>query len=96
MLRMRCHVVDTLPAPGGQCSALYPEKPIYDIPGYPEIEAQTLIDRLAAQAAPFQPTYHLGQQVVRLEQFEGVGFALGTSAGVTIRAGATRLPASAW
>jgi thioredoxin reductase (NADPH) len=95
MLRMRCHVVDTLPAPGGQCSALYPEKPIYDIPGYPEIEAQTLIDRLAAQAAPFQPTYHLGQQVVRLEQFEGVGFALGTSAGVTIRAKAVILAAGA-
>ncbi len=60
MLRMRCHVVDTLETLGGQCAALYPEKPIYDIPGYPEIGAQALIDRLAEQAAPFNPVYHLG------------------------------------
>src|SRR6202000_2973916 len=47
MLRMRCHVVDTLKAVGGQCAALYPEKPIFDIPAYPEIGAQALVERLA-------------------------------------------------
>ena len=50
MMRMKCHVVDTLDMVGGQCSALYPEKPIYDIPGHPKISAQALIDNLYAQA----------------------------------------------
>jgi thioredoxin reductase (NADPH) len=95
MLRMRCHVIDTLEAPGGQCAALYPEKPIYDIPGFPEIGAQALIDRLAEQAAPFHPVYHLGQQVLRLAPLSGGGFELGTSAGVTIRAKAVILAAGA-
>ena len=63
MLRMRAHVVDALDAVGGQCTALYPEKPIYDIPGYPRIDAGGLVDRLEAQAAPFEPVYHLGQRV---------------------------------
>lgn len=66
MLKMRCHVVDALEAVGGQCSALYPEKPIYDIPAHPSIMAQELIDKLAEQAAPFSPTYHLGQTVDNL------------------------------
>jgi thioredoxin reductase (NADPH) len=64
MLKMKCHVIDTLDAVGGQCAALYPEKPIYDIPAYPKIGAQELIDKLKEQAAPFEPVYHLGQQVV--------------------------------
>jgi len=63
MLKMRAHLVDTLEAVGGQCAALYPEKPIYDIPGYPSILAQELIDKLSTQAAPFKPVYHLGQKV---------------------------------
>ncbi|HYE50336.1 MAG TPA: NAD(P)/FAD-dependent oxidoreductase [Azospirillaceae bacterium] len=66
MLKLRTHVVDALDMVGGQCSALYPEKPIYDIPGHPAIDAGVLIDRLAEQAAPFHPTYHLGQQVTGL------------------------------
>ena len=72
MLKIRCHVVDSLDAIGGQCSALYPEKPIYDIPGYPEITAGVLIDRLKEQAAPFAPVYHLGQKVERLQSLQGV------------------------
>src|ERR1700732_4535172 len=60
MLKMRCHVFDALDMAGGQCAALYPEKPIYDIPGYPRIGAAELIDRLAEQAAPFHPGYRLG------------------------------------
>src|SRR5579871_6896605 len=92
MLKMRCQVIDALETLGGQCAALYPEKPIYDIPGYPEIGAQTLIDRLAEQAAPFNPTYHLGQQVVRVAPLGG-GFELGTSNGTVIRAKAVILAA---
>lgn len=84
MLKMRCHVVDTLAAPGGQCTALYPEKPIFDIPGYPEIESQVLVEKLMAQAAPFEPGMHLGQQVERLERMDDDGWRLTTSKGVTI------------
>ena len=68
MLKMRCHVVDTLDFVGGQCTALYPEKPIYDIPGYPAIDAQELVGKLEEQAAAFDPMYHLGQQVVKVSQ----------------------------
>lgn len=66
MLGLKTHVVDSLEEIGGQCSALYPEKPIYDIPGCPAILAGDLISNLEAQAAPFQPTYHLGQQIVSI------------------------------
>jgi thioredoxin reductase (NADPH) len=83
MLKMRTHVIDTLEAVGGQCAALYPEKPIYDIPGYPSILAAELVEQLKTQAAPFNPTYHLGQRV------EGVskspeGFVVTTSKGTQI------------
>ncbi len=70
MLKMRCHVVDTFEAVGGQCTALYPEKPIYDIPGFPRIAAGELVDNLARQAAPFEPTYHLGQTVRELHSID--------------------------
>jgi thioredoxin reductase (NADPH) len=66
MLKMRCHVVDALDMTGGQCAALYPEKPIYDIPGYPAIDAAELITRLEEQAQPFHPFYHLGRRVEAL------------------------------
>lgn len=68
MVKLRCHVVDALDAVGGQCAALYPEKPIYDVPGHPSILAADLIDRLKEQAAPFAPTYHLGRQMVGLDR----------------------------
>ncbi len=68
MLKMRAHVVDALDMVGGQCAALYPEKPIYDIPGYPSIMAADLIEKLKEQAAPFNPTYHLGQRVETLKK----------------------------
>lgn len=68
MVKLKCHVVDALDAVGGQCAALYPEKPIYDIPGHPSILAADLIERLKEQAAPFAPTYHLGRQMVGLER----------------------------
>ena len=68
MLGMRTHVIETLDFVGGQCAALYPEKPIYDIPGYPEITALALVEKLKEQAAPFNPTYHLGQQAVSFDK----------------------------
>jgi thioredoxin reductase (NADPH) len=85
MLKMRTAVIDALDIPGGQCAALYPEKPIYDIPGYPRIDAMALIDRLQEQAAPFKPEYHLGQQVEAVEPM-GEGWRLTTSAGTRIEA----------
>jgi thioredoxin reductase (NADPH) len=98
MLKLRCHVIDALEVLGGQCAALYPEKPIYDIPGYPRIQAQDLVDRLAEQAAPFEPAYHLGQQVTGLERLEhgsgGSGhWRLTTSKGTTIDATAVIIAA---
>lgn len=81
---MQCHVVDTLEAVGGQCSAMYPEKPIYDIPGYPSILAQELVDRLAEQAAPFAPHYHLGQRVEKLEKLVTGSYGITTSTGTAI------------
>ncbi|MBR9971837.1 NAD(P)/FAD-dependent oxidoreductase [Magnetospirillum sulfuroxidans] len=68
MVRLNCHVVDALDSVGGQCAALYPEKPIYDVPAHPSVLAADLIDQLAAQAAPFNPTYHLGRQMVGLDK----------------------------
>jgi thioredoxin reductase (NADPH) len=85
MLKMRCHVIDALETTGGQCAALYPEKPIYDIPGYPRIDAAELVHRLEEQAAPFAPVYHLSQRVERLAPHAG-GWRLETSAGTQIQA----------
>jgi thioredoxin reductase (NADPH) len=83
MLKMKCHVIDTLEAVGGQCAALYPEKPIYDIPGYPTILAAELVEKLAEQAKPFSPTYHLGQRVDKVAKTAS-GFTVTTSAGTAI------------
>lgn len=94
MLRMRCAVIDALDAIGGQCTALYPEKPIYDIPAHPAIDAAALIERLERQAAPFTPFYLLGRRVERLQQADGV-FTLGTSQGDTVRARAVVVAAGA-
>jgi thioredoxin reductase (NADPH) len=94
MLKMRCHVVDALPAIGGQCTALYPEKPIYDIPAAPELTASELIDRLHLQVAPFAPQFHLGQQAVELHRRADT-WELVTSAGNRIRARAVILAAGA-
>ena len=93
MLDIRCHVVDALAEVGGQCSALYPEKPIYDIPGYPTIMAGDLVDRLVEQAAPFEPVYHLGQQVTTLETGTDGAWRVGTSAGMVIEATAVIIAA---
>lgn len=87
MLGLSCHVIDSLPDLGGQCTALYPEKPIYDIPGFPSVAAGDLIHRLEAQAAPFHPVYTLGQQVTGLSADPATGFwTLTTAGGVCVYA----------
>src|SRR5262249_52985890 len=91
MVRLHCHVVDVLDDAGGQCTALYPEKPIYDIPGFPRIEAAELVVRLKAQAAPFRPVYHLGQQVQALEPMTGGFWRLTTAKGTVLQAKAVIL-----
>ena len=94
MLGLRAHVVDALPEIGGQCSALYPEKPIYDIPGHPRLSAAALIENLSVQAAPFAPVYHLRQRAVDLEGGPG-DFTLATDSGARIRCGAVIIAAGA-
>lgn len=94
MLGMACHVLDSLPELGGQCSALYPDKPIYDIPGFPDIAAQDLIARLEAQAAPFVPTYHLGHAVTGLSA-GGDGWVLRNAGGLALKARAVIIAAGA-
>jgi thioredoxin reductase (NADPH) len=92
MLGMRCHVIDTQEIIGGQCSSLYPEKPIYDIPAYPKIMAADLIEQLALQAGPFKPVYHLNQQVVQLKK-AGENFHITSSKNTTIIAKAVIIAA---
>ncbi|MBU1760030.1 MAG: NAD(P)/FAD-dependent oxidoreductase, partial [Bacteroidetes bacterium] len=79
LLKMRCHLVDALPQIGGQLSEIYPHKPIYDIPGYPEIKAQELVDRLMEQIKPFDPGFTLGERVENLEKDENGNFKITTS-----------------
>ncbi len=81
LVDIRCHVVDILDKVGGQCAELYPEKPIYDIPAFPVISGQELTDNLMAQIAPFDPTFHLNQQVSELERLADGGFRLRTDMG---------------
>ena len=67
LLDIKCHLIDILPKVGGQCAELYPEKPIYDIPGFPMVTGQGLVDNLMAQIEPFHPTFHLNEMVESLE-----------------------------
>jgi thioredoxin reductase (NADPH) len=93
MLKMACHVVDALESVGGQCQALYPEKPIYDVPACPAILAGDLVRRLEEQAAPFHPVYHLGQRVATLSEGEGGRWLLETDKGTRIDAAAVVIAA---
>src|SRR5690606_3906427 len=78
LLKLRCHLVDALPQVGGQLSEIYPKKPIYDIPGFPEIKAQELVEGLLKQIEPFKPTYTLGERVEGITRENG-GFTVTTS-----------------
>src|SRR5689334_1336630 len=93
MLKMRTHVIDALDVPGGQCAALYPEKPIYDIPGHPAIDAAALVEKLEHQAAPFRPQYTLGQQVEKVTRQADGRILIETSGGARIDAGAAIIAA---
>jgi len=86
LLKMRCHLIDALPQVGGQLSEIYPHKPIYDIPGYPTIKAQELIDNQMEQIAPFHPTFTLGERVESLRKLEDGSFVLTSNEGTEINA----------
>ncbi|WP_424814633.1 NAD(P)/FAD-dependent oxidoreductase [Roseococcus sp. YIM B11640] len=94
MLKMKSVVIDTLEEIGGQCGALYPEKPIYDIPAHPQIAGAALIEQLAKQAEPFAPQFLLNQRVEKLAPNEA-GFLLETSAGRQVQAKAVIIAAGA-
>ena len=79
LLGIHAHIVDSLKHPGGQCSELYPEKPIYDIPALPVCGAQELVDRLITQTKPFNAQYHMGEEMVELKALEDHTFLLRTS-----------------
>lgn len=81
LLDIRCHLVDILDKVGGQCAELYPEKPIYDIPGLPVVTGQELTDRLMEQIAPFDPQFHLGERIDTLSRGEDGRFHLTTDVG---------------
>jgi thioredoxin reductase (NADPH) len=93
LLGMKCEIVDSLAHPGGQCTELYPDKPIYDIPALPVCGAQELVDRLLQQIRPFHAGMHLGQEVVSLERQPQGRFALETSAGTRFDAGSVIIAA---
>jgi thioredoxin reductase (NADPH) len=89
LLGIKAHLIDTLKAPGGQCTELYPDKPIYDIPALPVCGAQELVDRLMQQIKPFGAEWHLGQEVVEVaRRADGRRFKVVTSAGTEFDAGA--------
>lgn len=88
LLGMKCEIVDSLAHPGGQCTELYPDKPIYDIPALPVCGAKELIDRLMEQIRPFGAGFHLGQEVVALTPRETGRFEVETAAGTRFDAGA--------
>jgi thioredoxin reductase (NADPH) len=87
LLGISAHVVDSLRHPGGQCAELYPDKPIYDIPALPVCGAQELVDRLLQQIKPFNPQFHLGEEVTEFARGENGRFHLRTSSGTTFDAG---------
>lgn len=81
LLKLRCHLIDTLPQPGGQLTEIYPKKPIYDIPGYPSVLAGDLVDNLMEQIAPFKPGFTLGERAEKVERIEEKLFRVTTNRG---------------
>ena len=86
LLKMKCHILDSLTRPGGQCIELYPKKPIYDIPAYPEIIAGDLIENLLEQIKPFDPSYTLGETASNLDKLDDGSFKVTTDKGTEISA----------
>ena len=83
---LKCHLIDILDRPGGQCAELYPEKPIYDIPGLPEIGAQALVDNLMEQIRPFNPSFHFNRMVTKVARNEDGSFRVVTDEGEVFEA----------
>ena len=81
LLKLKCHLIDALPQPGGQCSEIYPKKPIYDIPAYPEILAGDLVSKLMEQIRPFEPGFTFGERAETLEKQEDGSFIVTTNKG---------------
>lgn len=81
LLKLKCHLIDALPQPGGQCAEIYPKKPIYDIPAFPEILAGDLVDNLMKQIEPFQPGFTLGERAETIETQEDGSFIVTTNKG---------------
>lgn len=86
LLDMKCHLIDILDRPGGQCAELYPEKPIFDIPAYPSISGQDLTDRLMEQIEPFSPTFHFQEMAEGLEKLDNGRWRLTTDVGTVFDA----------
>lgn len=86
LLDLKCHLIDILDKPGGQCAELYPEKPIYDIPAWPIITGQELTDRLMEQIKPFHPTFHLNQMVQELKKLDNGNWEVITDGEVSVEA----------
>ena len=86
LLNIKCHVIDNLDKPGGQCTELYPEKPIFDIPSQTSITGQELTDNLIRQVTPFHPIFHLNQQVEKVEKLNNSEWVISTNRGKVIQA----------
>ena len=86
LLKLRCHLIDALPQPGGQLTEIYPKKPIYDIPGFPSVLAGDLIENLMQQSAPFKPGFTLGERAEIIRQNEDGMFEVITSKGTIHKA----------
>ena len=85
LLKLRCHLIDALPQPGGQLTELYPKKPIFDIPGSPSVDAGVLVDNLMEQIKQFEPQFSLAQKAVSYEKTEEGDFIVTTSRGVKVK-----------
>ncbi|MBT6029281.1 MAG: NAD(P)/FAD-dependent oxidoreductase [Crocinitomicaceae bacterium] len=86
LLKLRCHLIDSLPEPGGQCAEIYPKKPIFDIPAFPEILAGELVENLMRQIEPFKPGFTLGESAITIEKDQENKFVITTNKGTKHRA----------
>ena len=84
LLKLKCHIIDALPQPGGQLAELYPKKPIFDIPGFPEVLAGDLVDNLMEQIKQFQPGFTLGERAETIEHLEDGTFIVKSHKGTRI------------
>jgi len=86
LIQLRCHLIDSLPQPGGQLAEIYPKKPIYDVPGFPSILAGELVDNLIEQGAPFKPGFTLGERAEEIEKTDDEQFIVTTNRGTKHKA----------